>query len=172
MAATLQWYQTNGAGAGNDTPQSQTDGVNNWDFKSVDTAGPAVAGEEITAGSFSAHIYAKIRFTGSFSSISDVKFYASNVNTSGYGTDAYILCSGVPVGSYSQPDTVSRSGIAPIWLPVPTVSTSGEDITTADLVAGTAGFTDYIGLQLKTTTSGASAGYGGYTSFTVVYDEI
>lgn len=169
MAATLQWYQTNGAAPGNDTPQSQTDGVNNWDFKSVDTVGPAVAGEEITAGSFSMHVYAKIRFTGSFSSIDNVDFYASNVNTSGYGTGAYILASGIPVANYAAPSTVSQSGT---WDPVPTLAVSGQDITTPDLVAGTPGFTDYIALQLKTMASGALAGYGGYTSFTVVYDEV
>ena len=169
MAATLQWYQTNGPAPGSDTPQSQTDGVNNWDFKSLDTVGPAVVGEEITAGSFSMHVYAKIRFTGSFSSIDNVDFYASNVNTSGYGTGAYILASGIPVTSYSAPSVVSKSGV---WDPVPTVAASGQDITTPGLVAGTPGFTDYIALQLKTTTSDALAGYGGYTSFTVVYDEV
>jgi hypothetical protein len=169
MAATLQWYQTNGAAPGTDTPQSQDDGINNWDFKSVDTPGPAVAGEEITAGSFSMHVYAKIRFTGSFSSIDAVKFYASTLNVSGYGTDAYIICSGVIAGDYAAPTAISKSGT---WDAVPTLSVSGQDITTPALVAGTAGFTDYAALQLKTTASGAIASYGGYTSFTVVYDEI
>jgi len=169
MAATLQWYQTNGAAPGSDTPQSQTDGVNNWDFKSLDTPGPAVAGEEITAGSFSMDVYAKIRFTGSFSSIDAVKFYASTLNVSGYGTGAYIICSGVIAGSYAAPTVVSKSGT---WDPVPSSSALGQDITTPALVAGTVGFTDYAALQLKTMASGATASYGGYTSFTVVYDEV
>jgi hypothetical protein len=169
MAATLQWYQTNGAAPGNDTPQSQTDGVNNWDFKSLDTVGPAVAGEEITAGSFSMHVYAKVRFTGSFSSIDNVLFYASNLNVSGFGIGAYILASGIEVGNYTEPSVVSKSGT---WSPVPIVAGNGQDIGTPVLVAGTAGFTDYVALQLKTTTSGAEADFGGYTSFTVVYDEV
>ena len=169
MAATLQWYQTNGAAPGNDTPQSQTDGINNWDFKSLDTVGPAVAGEEITAGSFSMHVYAKIRFTGSFSSIDNVDFYASTLNVSGYGEGAYILCSGIPVGDYASPSIVSKSGT---WNEVPVLAASGQDLTTTDLVAGTAGFSDYVALQMKTTTSGAIASFGGYTSFTVVYDEV
>ena len=107
MAATLQWYQTNGAAPGNDTPQSQTDGTNNWDFKSLDTVGPAIAGEEITAGSFSMHIYAKVRFTGSFSSIDNVAFYASVLNTSGFGTEAYIIASGIEFGNYAAPTIAS-----------------------------------------------------------------
>ena len=169
MAATLQWYQTNGASPGIDTPQSQTDGVNNWDFKSVDTPGPAVAGEEITAGSFSMHIYTKIRFTGSFSSIDAVKFYASNTNLSGYGNGAYILCSGVIAANYAAPTIVSKSGT---WHGISGVAVDGQDITTPDLIAGSTGFTDYAVLQLKTVASGALASYGGYTSFTVVYDEV
>jgi hypothetical protein len=169
MAGTLQWYQTNGAAPGNDTPQSQSDGVNNWDFKSVDTVGPAVDGEEITAGSFSMHVYAKVRFTGSFSSIDNVVFYASTLNVSGFGAGAYILASGIEVGSYAAPTAVSQSGT---WAPVPTLAVSGQDIGTPALVAGTAGFTDYVALQLKTQASGAIAGFGGYSSFTVVYDEV
>lgn len=169
MSATLQWYQTNGAAPGNDTPQSQTDGVNNWDFKSLDTVGPAVDGEEITAGSFSMDIFAKVRFTGSFSSIDNVLFYASNINVSGFGTGAYILASGIEVADYAAPTTVSKSGT---WDPVPTVAVSGQSIGTPGLVAGTAGFTDYAALQLKTQASGALAGFGGYSSFTVVYDEV
>ena len=169
MAATLQWYQTNGASPGTDTPQGTTNGINNWDFKSVDTSGPAVAGEEITAGSFSQHVYTKIRFTGSFSSIDAVKFYASSLNVSGLGTNAYILCSGVIAGSYAAPSAVSQSGT---WPTVPVLAASGQDITTPSLVAGNAGFTDYAALQLKTMASGASAGFSGNTSFTVVYDEV
>ncbi len=169
MAATLQWYQTNGQAPGNDTPQSQSDGINNWDFKSIDTVGPAVAGEEITAGSFSMHIYAKVRFTGSFSSIDNVDFYASNLNVSGFGSSAYIIASGIEVANYAAPTAVSQSGT---WALVPTLAASGQDITTPGLVAGTAGFTDYIALQLKTQASGALAGFGGYSSFTVVYDEV
>lgn len=172
MAATLQWYQTNGAAPGTDTPQSQSDGINNWDFKSTDTPGPAVVGEEITAGSFSAPVWTKVRFTGSFTSIDNVSFYASNINVSGYGEGAYITCSGYEAGSYIQPTTNPPTSFSGTWALVPTVAASGQDITTANLVAGIASFTDYASLQLKTTTSGALPGYGGYTSFTVVYDEV
>ena len=168
MAATLQWYQTNGSIPGTDTPQSQTTGINTFDFKSTDTPGPAIAGEEITAGFFSQHVYTKIRFTGSFGSITDVKFYASSIDVSGYGEGAYILGSGVISASYS-PGSNSMSGT---WLPIGSGLVDGLDLSTTDLYEGTPGFTDYAALQLKTTTSGAVADYGGYTSFTVVYSEI
>lgn len=169
MSASTQWYQTNGAAPGVDTPQATTNGVNNWDFKSVDTAGVATAGEEITAGDFSMHAYVKLRFTGSFSSITNVKFYSPVQNVSGFGIGAYLLGSGVEAASYAQPVTTSKSGV---WDPVPTVSASGIDISTADLAAGNAGFTDYAALQLKTFTSGAEAGFGGYSTWTIVYDEV
>ena len=169
MAATLQWYQTNGASPGVDTPQGTTNGLNNWDFKSVDTAGPAIAGEEITAGNFSFTIWTKARFTGSFSSITNVKFYASTLNVSGYGTNAYILASGYPVAGYITPAAASMSGT---WHTISGTALNGQEISTATLAAGTAGFTDYASLQLKTMASGADVGYGGYTSFTMVYDEV
>lgn len=169
MSASIQWYQTIGAAPGIDTPQSTDSGQRNWDFKSTDTAGQAVDGQEITAGDFSMHIYTKLRFTGSFTSVDNVKFYASDINLSGAGVGAYILASGVVTASYAQPTIASRSGT---WDPIPEYAASGIDITNADLIAGTPGFTNYVALQLKTTTSGASAGFGGETSFTVVWDEV
>lgn len=169
MAATTQWYQTNGTAPGVDTPQASVGSQNNWDFKSTDTAGKAVAGEEITAGDFSVHVYPMIRFGGAFSSITEVKLYASDVNLSGMGTGAYLIGMRISGADYVDPSAAPMSGT---WAAVPTSSATGIDLSTANLEAGIAGFSDYAALQLKTTTSGASAGYGGYTSWTVVYNEI
>ena len=169
MSASFQFYQTNGAAPGADTAQGTGTGSNDWDFKSADAAGPASAGEEIIAGDFSYHIYVKAKFGGSFTSITNVLYYASDVNLSGAGVGAYVLASGIEVGSYSTPSNSSMSGT---WDTVPIVSTSGVDASTAALAGGATGFTDYVGLQLKTTTSGALAGLSSYTSFTLVYDEV
>jgi hypothetical protein len=169
MAATVVFYQTNGAAPGVDTAQGTGNGSNDWDFKNVDTPGPAVLGEEITAGDFSYHVYVKAYFAGSFSSISNVKYYASNLNLTGAGTDAYIVASGVAAANYAQPSNVSRSGV---WRGVPVYAASGIDIGTASLAAGTPGFTKYVALQLKTVVSNATPGVIGYTTFTLTYDEI
>lgn len=180
MAATFQFYQTHGAAPGTDQPQGVGQGSNDWDFKSngnpgtVDSVTPA--NDAITAGDFSYHVYAKVKFdqpaTGTpFTSITNVKYYASVLNVSGYGPSgsdgAYILASGTD--TYAEPTATSQSGV---WDVIPTLAASGVDISTAALAAGTAGFTNWVGLQLKTAASGAAAGFGGLTSFTVVWDEV
>ncbi|TFH51804.1 MAG: hypothetical protein E4H01_00060 [Lysobacterales bacterium] len=177
MSARFQFYQSYGTSPGTDVPQGTGASSNDWDFKSVDTPGPIAAGDVgsqgIRAGDFSMHVYVRAKLdqptdgSSTFSSIDNVKFYASDLNLSGCGDLAYVLASGTP--SYTQPALTSKSGV---WSPVPTVAGSGIDIGTAGLVAGTAGFTNWVGLQLKTSISGASAGYSGYSSFTVVYDEV
>lgn len=169
MAATVQFYQTTGAAPGLDTAQGTGSGSNDWDFKSLDAPGPIQPGEEITAGDFSTHAYIKARFGGTFTSITSVKYYASDLNLSGCGTGAYIIGSGILAANYSQPSSVSKSGT---WNPIPTISNSGIDISTAALAAGTPGFTNYVGLQLKTNVSGALPGRSSFTSFTLTYTEI
>jgi len=168
MAASIQFYQTNGTAPGSDTAQGTGGGSNDWDFKDIDTVGTSGSGEEIVAGDFSFHVYIKARFTGSFSSVDNVKYYASSLSLTGYGNDAYLIASGIPVANYADPTAASMSGT---WDAIPVLAASGIDITTAGLIAGTAGYTDYVGLQLKTTISGAAAGTGGSTSFTMVWDE-
>lgn len=175
MSARFQFYQTYGAAPGTDVPQGTGGSTNDWDFKRTDEPGPTTdtVNQGIYAGNFSMHVYIRGRFdqptdgSPAFSSIDNILFYASNLQLSGCGTGAYILASGT--SSYTQPSTVSKSGT---WDPVPTVAVSGVDISTAGLAAGSAGWTNWVGLQLKTAVSGASAGYSEYTSFTIVYDEI
>jgi hypothetical protein len=177
MSARFQFYQSYGTSPGTDVPQGIGASSNDWDFKSVDSPGPIapadVAAYGIHAGDFSMQVYVRAKFdqptdgSAAFSAIDNVKFYASDLNLSGCGIGAYVLASGTP--SYTEPATTSKSGT---WSPIPEVAVSGIEIGTASLLAGTPGFTDWVGLQLKTTVSGASAGYSGYTSFTVVYDEV
>jgi hypothetical protein len=173
MAASFQFYQTTGGAPGTDTPQGTGQGSNDWDFKSNGNPGPSSgASDAITAGDFSYHVYTKVKFdqpaTGTpFSSITNVTFYASDLNVSGYGSDAYILASGTD--SYVEPSATSQSGTWPL---VGSGTGDGADISTVALAGGTAGFTNWVGLQLKTAASGAVPGYGSYTSFTVAWDEI
>ena len=177
MSARFQFYQSYGTSPGTDVPQGTGASSNDWDFKRVDLPGPIaapdVAAQGIYAGDFSMQVYVRAKFdqptdgSAAFSSIDNVKFYASTLNLSGCGNGAYVLASGTP--SYTEPASTSKSGV---WDPVPTLAVSGIEIGTAGLIAGTAGFTDWVGLQLKTNVSGASAGYSAYSSFTVVYDEV
>lgn len=178
MAADLQFYQTNGvAGSQKDSPQGVGNGSNDWDYKAKDSAGkvssdPVGNGEAIRAGDFSYHVYTKLKFsqpaTGTqWSSISNVKWYISQLNLSGYGNGAYILASGT--ATYATPSNTSKSGV---WDPAPTSSASGIDISTTSLANGTPGFTKFVASQLKTGATGASPGKQPLQYFTVVYDEV
>ena len=177
MSARFQFFQTYGSSPGTDVPQGTGGNSNDWDFKRLDLPGPIeaanVATQGIFAGDFSMQVYVRAKFdqptdgSAAFTSISNVKFYASSLNLSGCGLGAYVLASGTAV--YSQPASTSKSGI---WNPIPELAVSGITIGTAGLTGGAAGWTDWVGLQLKTNVSGAAAGYSAYSSFTVVYDEI
>ena len=176
MSARFQFYQTIGAAPGTDYPQGIGASSNDWDFKRVDTAGPITdpASQGIYAGDFSMQIYIRGRFdqptdgSPNWSSISGVKFYASSLDLTGCGTSGYVLASGIATYNFT-PATTSKSGT---WSPVPQTAPSGISIGTAGLLAGTAGWTKWVGLQLKTEISGAVAGYTSYSSYTIVYDEI
>lgn len=173
MPADFQFYQTYGAAPGTDVAQGTGSASNDWDFKSNGTPGKAVGiSDAIRAGDFSYHIYVRARFDQpasgvNWSSIDNIKYYGSQVNLSGYGTGAYIIGSGIT--TYAQPTATSKSGV---WDPLPTTSASGIDIGTASLAGGTPGWTDWVGLQLKTGATGASAGFQPYSYFTLVWDEV
>ena len=177
MSASFQFHQTIGASPGTDTPQGIGASSNDWDFKRVDVAGPITdpASQGIYAGGFSMQVYIRGNFqqptdgSPAWSSISGVKFYASDLNLSGCGTGAYVLSSsGIATYNFT-PASTSKSGT---WSPVPQVLANGINIGTAGLLAGTAGWTQWVGLQLKTVASGATTGYSSYSSYTIVYDEI
>lgn len=172
--ADFQFYQTYGAAPGIDVPQGTGNATNDWDFKADGSPGvySGAAAERIRAGDFSYHVYVRGRFSQpasgpAFSSITNVKYYCSLMNLSGYGAGAYILASGTSV--YAQPSAVSKSGV---WPAIPTAEASGIEIGTSALEAGTPGYTKWVGIQLKTSANSASAGLNPYQYFTVVYDEI
>jgi hypothetical protein len=172
MAADYQFYQTTGATPGVDTPQGIGNGSNDWDFKSNGDPGKATAADTIRAGDYSYHIYVRGRFTQpasgvQFSSITNVKYYGSNINLSGYGNGSAIYASGTTV--YAEP---SNTGMSGVWDPIPQVSASGVDISTSDLAAGTPGWTDWVAIQLKTGAINAGTGFQSFQQFTIIYDEV
>ena len=86
---------------------------------------------------------------------------------SGYGAGAYVIGSGTE--TYVEAAATSQSGT---WDVVPVIAANGIDLSTPGLTAGTAGFSDWVGIQLKTAASGASSGDGGSQSWTIVWDEV
>lgn len=172
MAADFQFFQTTGPAPGVDNPQGSGNGSNDWDFKANGNPGTAAIADTIRAGDYSYHVYVRGQFSQpasgtQFSSISNVKYYGSNINLSGYGNGAAIYASGTD--TYAQPSDTAMSGT---WDPLPEYAASGVDISTTALAAGTPGSTDWVALQLKTGAVNASPGFRALQQFTLVYDEV
>ena len=171
MAAIFRFYQTCGEAPGQDYAQGFGDGSNDWDFKSVDVPGQAVEGQEIRAGDCSMQVYVRGYFAQptagtQWSRISNVKFWCSQLNLSGYGDGAVIGATSTP--TYVQPAVDDMTGS---WGAVPTALANALDLTPGSgLVAP--GYTKWAALQLKTGTANVVAGSAASQYFTVSYDEI
>jgi hypothetical protein len=159
MAADFQFSQSNGAG------QTKTDigsgvGGNYWNFKNADTAVPSdYATYPITAGNRSYDVWIQGHFTGTFNSISNIKFWCSTLLLTGYGTGALISGDKEIPGAYVTPATTDTGE--------PNVPTA--EGSALALAYGT-NFSDYVQLQLETGAD-ATPGDGGTSTFTLKYDE-
>jgi hypothetical protein len=159
MAATFQWSEANGAG------ESVTDGISNLNFGDTDAPNITPASYPIVAGNNGYEKDIKAKFGGTFTEISNMKFWKS--------AGAYVTGEDIKadeVTSYVQPvKTTSTRAVTT----VPT--TEGTAITVHSAAGGTtitaAGYTRYICLQLQTTTS-SPAGAVNQKTFTFQYDEV
>ena len=160
MAAAFQFSQSNGAG------QTKTDigdgsGGNYFNFKTNDDATPAnYSSNPITAGNDSMEVYLQGHWTGTFNSISNIKFWASANTYTGAGTGNTIKASVVPVGSYATPTTTPNGDSA-----VPTSQGAGLAPTYGSNYCG------YCRLQLHTVASGATPGDTNSVTFSLSWDE-
>lgn len=160
MAATFQFSQSNGAG------QTKTDvgdgsGGNYWNFKTNDDATPAnYSSNPITAGNDSMEIYVQGHWTGTFNSISNIKFWASANTLTGAGTGNSIKAAVVAVGSYATPSTTPNADSA-----VPTSQGAGLTLTYGS------NFCSYVRLQLHTVNTSPTPGDTGTVTWSMSYDE-
>lgn len=166
MAAGFNWNQYNGA---NTAETSIGTGGNIFNFMTVDSAGTTgYDANPITAGKNSMEVYLKADFTGTFNKINNLQFWRStdfSPNTGltlkwkNHGTTGYIQ----PVTATS---TVATDAI-------PTADPGSENVYIGGTASGeltAAGMSDYIVLQLQTTTA-AAAGDTSLAEFTFQYDE-
>lgn len=160
FAATFQFSQSYGAG---ETKADVGDGSggNYWNFKSIDDATAAnYSSNPIVAGEDSFEVYIQGHFTGTFNAISNVLFWASDLVLTGYGTGAALKASVVIPGDWAQASEVANADSA-----IPTTEGTALELAYA------AAFSDYVRMQLHTTTTAAVPGDGGTTTFTMQYDE-
>lgn len=166
MAATYNWAQTHGAGA---TVVDLGSSGNLFNFKNADDATAAnYSSNPITAGNNSYEVWLRAHFTGTFNQVDNLQFWMSTDFSPNTGLT--VKWKGNNSGSYTTP-TASTSSVATATVPTSDPGTANVSIGTS--LAGNlsaAGYSDYIVLQLQTTTA-AAAGDTSLATFTLQYDE-
>jgi hypothetical protein len=147
MAATGSWYEYNGAGS------TESANIANLNFGTDDSSALTPADYPITAGSNSYEKYIKISFGGTFNYIGSLFFWKSGGNYV-TGESCYCSSSGSPWSqiNYATPSMTNSSDSGSVHASLPSEMNVGfggnvlGSITSADK-------TDYIRLQLRTTSS-------------------
>lgn len=166
MAATFTWSGTYGTSPGTTTDLGSNGNL--FNFKSSDslTSAADYTSNPITAGNSSYEVWLRGKFTGTFNEVQNLQFYKS---AGSFGTGLSIDWLG-EVTAYDTPVS-SNSAVATDSVPTEDPGTANVSIggeLTGSLVA--TGFSDYIVLQLNTTTDTAAGDTATYT-FTLQYDE-
>jgi len=161
MAATFTWSESNGAG------QTIYDGIGNINFGSVDAHDLTPSSNPITFGQNSFSKYIRGKFTGTWTTISNMKFWKSN--------GSYVTGEGIAAGfnvSYTTP-TQTSTGDSPVPTSEPSQNVNSYEgaSTIVHGASGVSGYTGYIRLQLNTTSS-TPAGAVNTKTFTMQYDEV
>lgn len=163
MAATFSWNQRTQAG-----PSTGYDlGVsgNLFNFKNNDSNTPAnYVDYPITAGNRSFEVWLRGHFTGAFNKIQNVQFWKS---AGAYGTGLSMDWGTTSV--FSNPvstDGAKTTGSVPVADP----GAQNVEFAGGSPSMGAAGFSNYIVLQLATTSATVAGDTATYT-FTLQYDE-
>jgi len=159
MAATLQWSEANGSG------EVVTDGISNVNFGDVDGANIVIASYPIIAGENSYEKNIKLKFSGTFTKISNMKFWKS---AGALGTGEAIKAD--EVTTYVQPvKTTSTRAVTAIPTSMSTALVIHSAAGAATIT--TPGYTRYICLQLQTIGS-VSTGDVVEKTLSFQYDEV
>jgi hypothetical protein len=166
MAAGFNWNQYNGA----DTAETSIGtGGNLFNFMAVDSAGTTGYDlNPITAGKNSMEVYLKADFTGTFNTIDNLQFWRSTDFSPNDGLTLKWKENGIE--TYIPPVTATSTIAADA---IPTSDPGAENVYIGGDTGGSltaAGMSDYIVLQLQTTTA-AAAGDTSLAEFTFQYDE-
>lgn len=167
MAATYQWSKTYGTSPG--TAEDIGESGNIFNFMDADTNTESdYTTYPITAGNNSYEVWLRGHFTGTFNTIDNIQFWMSTDFSPNTGLAVY--WKGNNVGDYVTP-VKTASAIATST--VPTSDPGTANVSIGGSLSGSlsaAGYSDYIVLQLQTTTS-AAAGDTSLATFTLQYDE-
>jgi len=166
LPANFSFSQTVGAPAG--TRQDLGSSGNLMNFKGVDSIGTSdYSTYPVPAGSNSYEVWLQGHFTGSFNSIYDLRFWMSTDFSPNAGL---VVKNKSNQQSYGQPTNATSS--------IATATIGTSDPGTANVSIGgsltssltTSGYTDYLVLQLQTTTA-APAGDTSLCTLSLSYIE-
>lgn len=166
MAATFNWAQSYGA-----TPTVTDLGAsgNLFNFKNIDDATPAnYSSNPVIAGENSYELWIRAHFTGTFNVVDNLQFWMSTDFSPNTGLALKYKANNV--GAYVQ-SVKTTSTVATVDMPTSDPGTANVSIATS--LSGTlvaAGYSDYIVMQLQTTTA-AAAGDSSLATFSLQYDE-
>lgn len=163
MAAVFTWAQSNGAG---ETSTDLGASGNLFNFKTNDDATAAnYSSNPITAGNSSMEVYLRAHFTSTFNKVDNIQFWMSTDFSPNTGLAVKWKGSSC---AYATPSTTTNADSA-----VPTADPGTANVSIGSSLAGSltsAGYSDYIRLQLQTTGS-ATPGDTSLAVFTLQYDE-
>jgi hypothetical protein len=167
MAASFQWWGEYGTTGSPTTADLGVSG-NLFNFKTYNSLASAAdyTSYPITAGNNSYDVWLKGHYTGTFNQIQNAKFYKS---AGALGTGETINFVG-HITAYHIPTTADSSYASAA---VPTSTPGSANVSFGGDLAGSitgAGYSDFIILQLQTTTA-AEAGDTNTFTFTLTYDE-
>jgi hypothetical protein len=167
MSATYNWAQTYGS-SGSETTSDLGASGNLFNFKDADDATAAnYSSNPVVAGTNSYEVWLRAHFTGTFNEIDNLQFWMSTDFDPNTGLSVKYTAD---QESYVTP-VKTESTIADTA--VPTSDPGTANVTIDGELSGSleeAGYSDYIVLQLQTTTSAAS-GDTSLAVFTCQYDE-
>lgn len=153
MAATFEWSESNGAG------QTVTTPVSNVNYGSVDAPNITPSANPIAAGNNSFEKWNRGRFSGTYTSIANLRFYKS--------AGSYVTGESIKAAvnaAYATP-TASTSSVATAAVP----TTEGSALVPT-APGSSPSFSGYIITQLQTTVS-TPPGNVNTKTFTLKYDE-
>lgn len=175
MSVVVSWREYNSTV----TPGSSLGSVaTNINFGNTDAVNLTPASYPVAAGSNSYAKYMRVRFSGSYTQISNLKLYKSAGN---YVTGETIQFSGSVTKTSSAPVTTDAGWpVIPTSLPTSanvcirtltthTIPYSGQPVSSPGYYSGSAYDTDTIGFQLKTTAS-TPAGSVNQKTVSLTYD--
>lgn len=159
MSATFGFSEANGAG------ETVTDSISNLNMGSVDMTNLTPSTYPIVAGANAFEKYLKAKFSGTFTEISNMKFWKS---VGALKTGEAILAD--EATAYAQP-VATTSSVALDAIPTSVGTAITVHNTSGGLTITSPAYTRYICIQLQTTGS-TPAGALNQKTFTFQYDEV